>query len=111
DYLKVGGGLAVTQAEIARFSREDAAALPAYFAMLDGVADVLRALLLETPPNVGGGIQDLFQTWKVGGRLKRLSLPARRDLLDLFTKSAGDVLDRWFESEPIKAAFGFDAVV
>jgi len=32
-------------------------------------------------------------------------------VLDLFTKSAGDVLDRWFESGPIKAAFGFDAVV
>jgi phytoene dehydrogenase-like protein len=32
-------------------------------------------------------------------------------VLDLFTKSAGDVLDRWFESAPIKAAFGFDAVV
>ena len=32
-------------------------------------------------------------------------------MLDLFTKSAGDVLDRWFESAPIKAAFGFDAVV
>ncbi len=111
DYLKVGGGLAATQAEVARFSRKDAAALPAYYAMLDGVADVLRALLLETPPNVGGGIHELFQTWKVGGRLKRLSLPERRDLLDLFTKSAGDVLDRWFESEPIKAAFGFDAVV
>jgi phytoene dehydrogenase-like protein len=110
-YIKVGGGLAATQAEVARFSREDAAALPAYYAMLDGVVDVLRALLLETPPNVGGGIHDLFQTWKVGGRLKRLSLPARRDLLDLFTKSAGDVLDQWFESDPIKAAFGFDAVV
>jgi phytoene dehydrogenase-like protein len=110
-HLKVGGGLAATQAEVARFSTKDAAALPAYYAMLDGVADVLRALLLETPPNVGGGIHDLFQSWKVGGRLKRLSLAARRDLLDLFTKSAGAVLDQWFESAPIKAAFGFDAVV
>ena len=111
DYVKVGGGLAATQAEVARFSAKDAKALPAYYAMLDGVADVLRALLLETPPNVGGGIHDLFQAWKVGGRLKRLSLAARRDLLDLFTKSAGDVLGKWFESDPIKAAFGFDAVV
>ncbi len=111
DYIKVGGGLAATQAEVARFSAKDADALPAYYAMLDAVADVLRALLLETPPNVGGGIHDLFQTWKVGGRLKRLSLAARRDLLDLFTKSAGDVLDTWFESDPIKATFGFDAVV
>ncbi len=35
----------------------------------------------------------------------------QRDVLDLFTKSAGDILDRWFECEPLKAAFGFDAVV
>src|SRR5438552_5038558 len=110
-YLKIGGGLAATQAEVARFSTRDAAALPAYYAMLGRVADVLRALLLETPPNVGGGIADWLRAWKVGGRLKRLTLPERRDVLDLFTTSAGDLLDRWFESEPIKAAFGFDAVV
>jgi len=111
DYLKIGGGLAATQAEVARFSSRDAAALPEYYAMLGRVADVLRALLLETPPNVGGGIADWLRAWRVGGRLKRLTLPERRDVLDLFTKSAGDLLDRWFESEPIKAAFGFDAVV
>src|SRR6187549_1038612 len=43
DSLAVGGGLAATQAEVARFSRGDAERLPAYYAMLDGVADVLRA--------------------------------------------------------------------
>ena len=53
-------------------------------------------------------IVDMF---KVGKRFRALSLPERRDVLDLFTKSAGDLLDRWFESAPIKAAFGFDAVV
>src|SRR5437660_5188331 len=111
DCLKVGGSLAATQAEVARFSTRDAAALPEYYAMLGRVGDVLRALLLETPPNVGGGIADWLRAWKVGGRLKRLTLPERRDVLDLFTKSAGDLLDRRFESEPIKAAFGFDAVV
>src|SRR6266542_4987824 len=111
DCLKVGGSLAATQAEVARFSTRDAAALPEYYAMLGRVADVLRAQLLETPPNVGGGIADWLRTWKVGGRLKRLTLPEQRDVLDLFTKSAGDLLDRRFESEPIKAAFGFDAVV
>ena len=110
-YIKVGGGLAATQAEVARFSAKDAAALPGYYAMLDRVADVLRALALETPPNIGGGPGEWLRALKVGGRLKRLTLPERRDLLDLFTKSAGDLLDRWFESEPIKAAFGFDAVV
>jgi phytoene dehydrogenase-like protein len=111
NYLRVGNGLAATQAEVARFSRKDADSLPAYYAMLGRVADVLRALLLETPPNVGGGVPELIHAWKTGRRLKRLSLSERRDLLDLFTKSAGEVLDRWFESDPIKAAFGFDAVV
>ena len=110
-YLKVGGGLAATQAEVARYSPRDAAALPAYYAMLDRVATVLRSLLLETPPNVGGGAGDWLRAWKAGRQLKRLALAERRDLLDLFTKSAGEVLDRWFESDPIKAAFGFDAVV
>ncbi|MFX5839770.1 FAD-dependent oxidoreductase, partial [Acinetobacter baumannii] len=40
-----------------------------------------------------------------------LDQSGRRDLLDLFTKSAGDWLDGWFESDPVKALFGFDSVV
>ena len=111
DYIKVGGGLAATQAEVARFSRRDADNLPAYYAMLDRVASVLKALLLETPPNVGGGIADILRAWKTGLRFKALDMVARRDVLDLFTKSAGDVLDQYFESAPIKACFGFDSVV
>src|SRR5204863_6611390 len=55
--------------------------------------------------------RDFFQAWSTGWRLKTLSMKARRDVLDLFTMSAGDWLDRWFESDPIKAAFGFDSVV
>ncbi len=111
SYIKVGGGIAATQAEVARFSQRDAARLPDYYLMLERAADVLRDLLLETPPNVGGGIADLLQTWRTAKRFKRLDMPARRDVLDLFTLGAGDMLDRWFESEPLKACFGFDSVV
>ena len=110
-YIKVGGGLEATQHEVARFSKPDAERLPEYYARLDVVADVLRDLLLETPPNVGGGIHDLFRAWKSGRRLNALPMQAKRDVLDLFTISAGEWLDRWFESAPIKACFGFDAVV
>ena len=111
EFLKVGGSLAATQAEVAKFSTRDAEKLPGYYAMLDGVAAVLKDLLLETPPNVGGGISDMLRAWKVGKRFKALDMAARRDVLDLFTKSAGDVLDSYFESDPIKACFGFDSVV
>src|SRR5439155_7292220 len=114
-YLKVGGGLAATQAEVAKFSARDAERLPQYYAMLDRASAILRELLRQRPPNiVERGRQDfgaLFAAWKVGRRFRTLDLGERRDLLELMTKSAGDVLDRWFESAPIKAAFGFDSIV
>jgi phytoene dehydrogenase-like protein len=110
-YLKLGGGLARTQAEFRRFSAHDAEALPAYYDALETVAEVLRGLALKAPPNVGEGWRTLIDGALQGRGLTRLSLPQKRDVLDLFTKSARSFLDSWFESEAIKAAFGFDAVV
>jgi len=111
DCLTIGGGLARTQAEVARFSPRDAERLPDYYAMLDRVADVLRALALRPPPNSGGGGAAMLEALRQGGRLARLPMPVQRDVLALFTRSARELLDQWFESDPIKAAFGFDAVV
>jgi len=110
-YLKVGGGLPATQREFARFSARDAGRLESYWAKLERVADVLRAMALETPPNAGGGPRDLFRLFSSAIKLKRLDMDARRDLLGLFTRSAADWLEDWFESAPVKAVFGFDAVV
>ena len=110
-YLKLGGGLERTQKEFARFSEHDARILPEYYAMLEGVADVLRNLALRSPPNVGGGIKTLIDSVLQGRLLMKLPLSQQRDVLELFTKSARTFLDSWFESEALKAAFGFDAVV
>ena len=110
-YLKVGGGLEATQREVAKFSARDAGRLPDYYRTIEKVADVLRGAILETPPNIGGGVSDLLRFFSTAAKLKKLDMEARRDLLELFTRSAAELLDRWFESAPIKAAFGFDAVV
>lgn len=113
-YLKVGDGR--TAAEVARFSRRDAERLPAYGQRLEAIADVLRALVLRTPPNaVQGGwwqaLPELLKAAQAARPLRRLGLEGQRELLDLFTLSAGDYLSRWFESDPIKAVFGFDGIV
>ncbi|MBB5747526.1 phytoene desaturase family protein [Brevundimonas variabilis] len=109
-----------TQAEVARFSTRDAERLPEYERRLEVVAAVLREWILRAPPNVtadgtGGGwiamLPDLLSAGSLGRRAAGLDTQGRRDLLDLFTKSAGDWLDGWFESDPIKALFGFDSVV
>ena len=111
EYLKLGGGQARTQEEFKKFSHRDAEALPAYYAMLDRIGDVLRKLAAETPPNLGDGVPGLLRALRQGGLMAFLSREDKRNLLDLFTKSARDFLNGWFESEPVKAAFGFDAVV
>ena len=110
-YLKLGGGLERTQAEFRKFSEHDARVLPDYYAALEGVADVLRHLALKSPPNMGDGLATLVSAARQGRRLAGLDLPGQRDVLDLFTKSARTFLDGWFESEAVKAAFGFDAIV
>jgi phytoene dehydrogenase-like protein len=113
-YLKVGG--ARTHEEVAKFSARDAEQLDAYAVRLAAVADVLRALVLETPPNVIegnpiGAISELVKSGRIANRLRHLGVDLQRELLDLFTNSAGEYLDHWFESAPIKAAYGFDGVV
>ncbi len=109
--LTIGPNLASTQAELAKFSARDAERLPQYWAMLEKVADVLRHLVLECPPNVGGGALDLLRAVKAGRLAKKLDMESRRDLLNLFAQSAAEMLEGWFEGEAVKAAFGFDAVV
>ncbi|MSQ63872.1 MAG: NAD(P)/FAD-dependent oxidoreductase, partial [Betaproteobacteria bacterium] len=110
-FLKVGGDLAATQREFAKFSTRDAENLPHYWTKLERVANVLREMVLEKPPNAGGGVFDLLGLLRSGWRIKNLPIETQRDLLGLFTRSAAEWLEDWFESEPVKAAFGFDAVV
>jgi phytoene dehydrogenase-like protein len=102
--------------EIAKFSTTDAAQIDAYNARLESIADALRALVLKTPPNLtsngwGAALRELFKSGALAHRLSKLDLAAKRDLLSLFTQSGGDWLDGWFESAPIKAMLGFDAIV
>ncbi|HVJ39130.1 MAG TPA: NAD(P)/FAD-dependent oxidoreductase [Stenotrophomonas sp.] len=113
-YLLAGGGR--TAEEVAKFSPGDAARLPAYEARLEQLADVLRALALQPPPNITDGgwwaaLPELLRTARLGKRLHALGPGLRQELLDLFTISAAEYLDRWFESAPIKALFGFDGIV
>jgi len=114
--LRFGGELAATQAEVAKFSARDADRLPAYYARLDRLADQLKQWVLRTPPDIGGrfvvaGWSDLIAGARLLVQMGRLPREGQRDLVDVFTKSAGDWLDHWFESEPLKSVLGWDSVV
>ncbi len=110
DYLLSGRG-GLTRREIARHAPADAERYDAYAADLDAVVAMLRQWLLRAPPNAGGGLGDLFALLKLGGAVGRLELEQQRHLVDFFTKSAADVLARYFSHDLVQALFGFDAVV
>jgi len=109
--LTAGPDSARTTASVKSFSARDAERLPAYYQMLDAAVELLRAQLLETPPADPRRLRDLWNTIKLGSHMKKLAAPVQRDIHELFTRSAGDLLDHWFESDAVKALYGFDAVV
>jgi phytoene dehydrogenase-like protein len=105
-----------TGRNVAKFSRTDGERYDAFNRELDTAADLLRELILQAPPNLARGVslesmRELKKVVRFGNRIRRLSTESLSAVLDLFTKSAGDYLDGWFEGELVKALFGFDAIV
>ena len=110
------GGEGRTKNEVAKFSERDAGRLDEFYERLGSLADLVRGLLLARPPNIVDGpwskaLPELLHALPLGSSLSRLDMAQRRDLLSLFGRSAGDLLDDWFESDPIKALIGFDSIV
>ena len=101
-----------TQAQIARYSRKDAAAYPGFEELLARAADFLRPLLLRPPPALGSKRPgDLLGLLREAARAAGL---ARRDLHELFrvmTMPVGDLLDDWFETDALKGAIASTGVV
>jgi phytoene dehydrogenase-like protein len=113
-YLITGEGR--TKESLAKLNPHDAGELDGFNRKLEEIADVLRAFVLRAPPNVvegfgAGAIREGFNALGSANLLRQLSLEQQRTLLDLFTRSAGEMLDEVFEGDLIKALFGFDAIV
>ncbi|MBR0869262.1 NAD(P)/FAD-dependent oxidoreductase [Bradyrhizobium tropiciagri] len=114
SYLLTGEGR--TRGSVAKLSLRDAEAIGAFSGELEAIADVLRQFVLRAPPNIVegfgiGAMSEAFNALGTANILRRLSLEQQRNLLDLFTRSAGEMLDERFESDLVKALFGFDAIV
>src|SRR6204780_4606157 len=96
SYLLTGEGR--SRQSIARLSARDADKVDAFNRELEGIADVLRQFVLRAPPNIvegfgAGALRETFNALGTANILRGLSLPQQRSLLDLFTRSAGEMLD------------------
>lgn len=114
--LSDGDGFAAVagrlEEEVSRYSDQDAAALEQYNDLLSAVVPVVKEVMLMTPPALeGAGLSDLLGTFRLSRRFASLNRTEKQFLLNLFARSAGEILDDFFETPALKALFAFDAVV
>ena len=101
----------MTHREVAKFSNKDAEALPKYEAMLERVADFLEPMLVQTPPNPWSlAPGNLLKLARLGFAFHKLGSDGQK-AIEILTGAANPILDRWFESEEVKATIATDAII
>src|SRR5215216_4377160 len=109
--LTMGPDADLTRNEIAKFSARDAERYPLYEAMLERVAAVVEPTLTMTPPDLlRPGPGDLKTLLSLTRSFRRLGDGAG-EAVEILTGAARPILDRWFESEELKATIATDAVI
>ena len=102
---------AKTLAEIAKFSRHDADVYPAYEEQLERLSQVVEGLLLTTPPPFPLRASDLVDYLRLAGKMRKLGPRDLVALVKIFTQSAAEFLDEWFQSEEVKVTLATDGVI
>ena len=109
--LMLGPDADFTRSEIAKFSRRDAESYPRYERMLERVADFIEPTLEMTPPDPWARRpRDLMTMAKLGWGFLKLGREGAR-AIEILTGAATPILDRWFESDQVKATLATDAVI
>jgi len=110
-YLLLGSDAGLNHGEISKFSPRDAEAYPKYDAMLERVAGLVEPTLTMIPPDLlRPGLRDLWKLFQLGRGLRKLG-PAASEALEVLSGAARTILDRWFESEQLKATLATDAII
>jgi phytoene dehydrogenase-like protein len=110
-HLLLGPDGAMNRREIAKFSVRDAENYPKYEAMLERVANVIEPTLLMRPPDLlRPGLRDLWNLLRLGRAFRKMG-PGMGEAIEVLTGPARTILDRWFESDEVKATLATDAVI
>lgn len=107
--LTLWGDVERDAANIARFNERDAAAYVAFDRYFDRLARLLKDLLFVVPPNMN--LRDLPKWAATAGRFRKWSGRDLHETVRLFTMSAADFLDEWFEDERVKGALATQAII
>ena len=107
--LTLWGDVARDAESIAKLSAADAEAYVRFDRYFDHVARLIKDLLFVVPPNLN--IRDLPKWATTAGRFRKWSGRDVHEAVRLFTMSAADFLDEWFEDERVKGALATQAII
>jgi phytoene dehydrogenase-like protein len=103
---------AATRRQIARHSKLDAEAYEEYGKAMTEMARLLKPLLGLTPPDPFNlSPREIVRLARLGRQLRSFTVDDGRRLLELLTMSAVDFLDRWFESDALKATLAASGII
>ncbi|MEX0988949.1 MAG: NAD(P)/FAD-dependent oxidoreductase [Actinomycetota bacterium] len=94
---------------IARFSKHDAAAMKEFDRYFSHIGPLLKQLEFVIPPNLS--IRELPRWLSLAARLRNWTGRDVAEVVRLFTISAADLLDEWFEDDRVKGALATQAVI
>ncbi len=101
-----------TRREIEVFSKRDAEIYPSYAQAMMQMGRFVKPILAMTPPDpTSRNPAELWELLQMGRRFKALSEEERFLKLKMFTMSAVDFLDRWFESDVLKATMSVSGII
>jgi phytoene dehydrogenase-like protein len=120
-YLPLRSGISViqhtdekiTRDSIAQLSTHDADAYFRFYEWIGRIADILGPLLMQTPPKLGSTRpNDIKDVAQLGWMLRKEFDPQTvADITRLFTMSATDLLDRWFETPEMKGFMSVNGII
>lgn len=109
--LLLGSDPHLNHREISKFSVHDAENYPKYQAWLERIAAVIEPMLTMTPPNlVHLSVKNLWRLFNLERAFQQLGSRVG-DAIEMLTGAARPILDRWFESEQLKATLATDAIL
>jgi phytoene dehydrogenase-like protein len=112
DYLWRVDDHARTYREIARHSRVDAEVYDQYGRAMIEMGRFAKDILAMTPPDPFSlRIRDLGALAGLARRFRALPDADRYNQLQLFTMSASDFLDQWFETDVLKATMSASGII
>lgn len=120
--LLLGADPVLNRREIAKFSERDAQAYPRYEALLTRIAETLEPVMMETPADLlplprafrARSLWDRIRQLGRGHALYRALAKLGDDLpeaLEILGGAARPILERWFESEPLRSTLATDAII